>query len=264
MYDIHPGNIIFLLTRNHYVQPDETGFNEVGVALDKVTILVRRKSKLIRIRLDKDGDIEKIRVNKFGDNDISLLIAEYFQKCEKNKRLFSAGMSAIVRRNYKFFTNGYIFPEKKKYENIDHYENCWEKFESLLEVGDSIFTVNQGSIFSRIISGIDHGKWSHVATYIGNGLIGEALVKEGVCIRNLSNYKDRRFEVGAYRLYNKLTEKNKNDIVGFMVRNAIKGTSYNFKGAILCGIKTFLGRDPDPPTPNGLLYKGIFYLVSSM
>jgi hypothetical protein len=112
-------------------------------------------------------------------------------------------------------------------------------------------------LISRLIARFDHGTWSHVGTYTGDGTILEA-IKDGVVERDIEVYRNPRYRLGLYR-HKSMDPKSAVNLVGFM-RSQL-GKRYNFRAAVRLALLKVFGLQPGkglrPPrldelTPNDL------------
>jgi len=108
-----------------------------------------------------------------------------------------------------------------------------------------LFTFDTDSLFSKLISVVDKGPWSHVATCTGEGTIIEALTA-GVQERSIEVYVTPKYRVGLYRFRDGIPDPEKGVAFG---RDQI-GKPYNFSVAAIAGIQKIFMHRRIVPTPN--------------
>jgi hypothetical protein len=81
----------------------------------------------------------------------------------------------------------------------DEFERRWEMLRTVLKDGDHVFCFDSHSRVSRFIAWFDQGVWSHVAGYIGDGMVCEAITS-GVVYRSIDAYHRFGYRIGVYRL----------------------------------------------------------------
>jgi len=255
---VQPGHIILFLDDKTPMPPDSSGCNQVGVVLPNGKVLFFRRNRLREIEVE---NVAKGAKKLISQREPSLLqkIAEYFDTNKKNYFLFRLGMSAIREGKGEIFKSPNIMPVFDYNLSNDEYEKRWNNFLEILELGDFVFTFNKNSIISRFIARLDKGSWSHCGIYSDNGNILESIAS-GVTKRKIEVYKERYIHIGCYRFFNESTAAAKKRV---QIASSFIGISYNYKGAILLGIKMLLGIRllKQAPTPNGLIYTGAMYLV---
>src|ERR1700730_1385812 len=124
-------------------------------------------------------------------------IERFFTQNRPNVDLFFRGLTAITERDEEFFDNPIRLPLLETISD-EEFNRKWQKFLTLLEVADLIMLIDTTSIVSKAIAAIDHGVWSHIATYTGNRMIIEATTK-GVVERSIDVYRLPHYRVGLYR-----------------------------------------------------------------
>jgi uncharacterized protein YycO len=135
----------------------------------------------------------------------------------------------------------------------EQHEANWTEMLPLLQKGDSIFTLDTKSTISRVITYFDQGAWSHVATYVGDGRIIEA-IGEGAVERSIEAYHDSRYRLGIYR-HSGITPEQIDTYIAFM-RSTV-GDRYSYRKVFLVGLRIVMGIWPTGTarrtTPNMLI-----------
>ena len=121
----------------------------------------------------------------------------------------------------------------------------WIALKSLASKGDLLFTFDTANLFSKIISLVDSGPWSHCAIYTGAGTVIEAIAS-GVCERSIDIYADSRYRLGLYRLRSDLQDQD-NTVES---DRSIIGQPYCYRKAVVVGVKKLLRLPRSFPTPN--------------
>ena len=230
---------------------DTTGFNNTGyITADDMVIHPRRS----RIGMTPLARIEK------GPHQLIQLpnlphapqIETFFTNNVINNTLYVMALQQIANANSPFWRSPIKTPILTPISAEEH-ERRWTKMKSVLRRGDGIFTVDTGSVVSRIVTYLDQGTWSHVGTYSGNGQIQEAITS-GVMERSIEAYHHCRYRLGAYRLPG-VTESQIDTMISFS-RTQI-GESYGYRDAITLGLRLALGMWPTAgvahTTPNMLI-----------
>ena len=130
-------------------------------------------------------------------------------------------------------------------------EERWKTLCAMLQLGDVIFTIDTKSIVSKLIARFDHGSWSHVGAYSGQGKITEA-IPIGVVERSIEAYHNPRYRLGVYRRLDMDQAQQVKSICGMTSQI---GARYGFRDAIYLAIHKLLGIRPHGEGshgPNGL------------
>jgi hypothetical protein len=166
-------------------------------------------------------------------------VDSFFTDNRENADLFFQGINAILTRDFSTFVNPIKLPLLQPV-NATEYKGRWRQFVSLLQPPDLIFVLDTRSILSKAIAALDHGVWSHVAQYVGDGQIVEATTA-GVVERSVTVYNTGVHRLGLYR---PTGSGDATKVVAFG-RSQI-GKRYNYKGVLRLGINKFLKIRPQP------------------
>jgi uncharacterized protein YycO len=128
----------------------------------------------------------------------SAQIEEFFTTNVMNNKLYVRALLEIGNVNSTFWNKPIKVPILTPITAEEH-EARWNRMVKLLQKGDGIFTFDTKSPSSRVITYLDQGTWSHIATYAGNGQICEA-IPSGVVERSIEAYRDSRYRLGVYRV----------------------------------------------------------------
>lgn len=224
---------------------DSTGFNKIGYITESQQVIFPWRNRLIKKPLSV---IEKTPHKRFplpegfGNDNVEKFFVENFQTLD----LFNLGLSSILRNDVAYFALPIKLPRLEPIDKQSRY-NRWIALKSLASTGDLLFTFDTASLFSKIISLVDSGPWSHCALYTGERTVIEAITA-GVCERSIDVYADSRYRVGLYRPRSGLV--NRGDIVEF--RQSEIGRPYSYRKAALVGMQKLLRLPLSFPTPNDL------------
>lgn len=189
-------------------------------------------------------------------------IEAFFTLNRDNPELFNRGVQALTE-NLHFFDQPIKLPILKPI-SPDEFEQRWREFVALLRAGDLIKLIDTASTISRLIAHLDHGVWSHSATYVGDGTVCEAITS-GVVERSIEVYHSPRFRLGLYRLRPDPTPERPARMVD-LLRSQI-GSPYNWAGVSRLALGGLLkcGSSIRLPSPNDstfLLDVALVHLVS--
>ena len=168
--------------------------NKVGYVTQACIAIYPLRCGLKKIALSKIKHTHKLvplPSTPLDDN-----IERFFTQNRDNPSLFVRGIKMLTQ-NLDFFKSPVKLPI------LDHitaqdFEVRWAQFVSLIRPGDWIQIIDTKSFVSKTISRIDHGVWSHSATYTGDGNICEAITS-GVVERSIDVYRSYRYRLGLYR-----------------------------------------------------------------
>jgi hypothetical protein len=236
---------------------DVTGFNRVGYITRKNTVIHPRwnrgltETPLTSIQRHPHRLLQRVaKTQTEADN-----VESFFTQNTPSVELFNLGLQAITSANdLSFFENPIRIPILDDI-SPQEFERRWETFSLTLRRADTVFVLDTKSLISRLIARFDHGTWSHVGVYSGEGTIVEAITA-GVVERNVDVYHDPRYRLGIYR-HKTLDSKGAKDLVDAMRSQLGKG--YNFPAVVRLAIVKVLGLRPSggkrPPrlderTPN--------------
>lgn len=233
-------------------KPDNTGFNKTGFITKIGTVIYPFKNKLIESPLEviKKNPYEIFSFSESKEVDKEK-ISDFFIHNWRNQELFEMGLFKILKENdMRYFDSPIKLPFLDPISETER-NDLWKILYQSLVLGDIIATFDSNSFISRMISKIDNGPWSHVAMYSGSGMICEAITS-GVTERPLNVYNREHIRIGLYR--NSCNFSDKEKMINWMRKEI--GKKYNYHGAILTGIRKFLGVKIErgiPPTPNELI-----------
>jgi hypothetical protein len=195
-------------------------------ALSKIERLPHRKIPLPE-GLDATG-VEKF----FADN---------FQTVD----LFNVGLVSLHRGEFDYFANPIKLP---RLDSIDVGQRNlrWNQLTLLIRKGDALFTFDTKSFFSKVITLVDNGPWSHTAICTGEGTVIEAITS-GVQERALEVYAHPRYRVGLYRPIGLHAPEQSLEFLRAQI-----GKPYAYSKAAIAGLQKLLNRRRFAPTPNDL------------
>ncbi len=172
-------------------------------------------------------------------------IETFFTQNRPNADLFFQGLHALGRRDNSFFESPIKLPMLQPI-GADEYEKRWEQFLLLVRPTDQIMIIDTSSLLSRTIASIDHGVWSHVGGYVGNGKIFEVILS-GSVERSLDVYRSQQYRIGLYRVKgfdgDVENPENAKRIEAFIAfcRASIGRTRYNYLGLMRLGLIKIFG-----------------------
>jgi hypothetical protein len=127
---------------------------------------------------------------------------------------------------------------------------------AILQRGDWIFTADSNSRISRLICRWDHGPWSHIGTYTGDGSICEAIPPR-VAERPIDVYRNPRYRLGIYR-HKGMTADETDERIAWDRRQV--GKPYAYRKALRLALWKLIrgrpgkGQDAFLFTPNDVAY----------
>lgn len=243
--------------RSHKVS--KGGHNKFGFLTGDGVLIYpfRRRTRLISYERFSKIPHRWVAVN-LGSHEKN--VTTFFTNNAKNADLFHLGVKALASREWSVFDNPVKLPLLKPI-SLEEFESRWLQLVDTVAVGDFIFTFDSSSWISRLIAYGDCGTWSHVATYVGEGQICEA-ISAGVVERSIAVYHDPKYRLGLYRGPTDSEQISK--MVAF-TRSQI-GKRYNYRGALRLGFRKL--RNVQPKTlrprdtsPNDLAMRLLLVLV---
>ena len=183
-------------------------------------------------------------------------IESFFTENFQTLDLFNLGLSSMIRNDISYFDRPLKLPRLDPIDDRDRNDR-WDLLKAVVAKGDLLFTFDTKSLFSRIISKVDSGPWSHSAMCTGEGTVIEAITT-GVCERPLDVYAPSHYRVGLYRL--KCGLQNQEDLLKFS--RAKIGQPYSYRKAVLVGIEKLLRKPRTVPTPNDLAIQPDLELIA--
>ena len=166
-------------------------------------------------------------------------------------------MNAWINGNMQPFVECRLFPQRPFYIDDDAYNEGWAIFVQSLKPGDAIYTVDTKSYLSRFIAWATHGTWSHVAWYMGDGMISESTTS-GIRTVPIEFYKQRRYWLGAYRhiqlMEAALSSEHCQNVVARDKR--FRHDRYNYLAAMRYGFRSFIGDHSHNLVPNSAMFQG--------
>jgi hypothetical protein len=189
-------------------------------------------------------------------------LEQFFTENYPNASLFSTGFY-FIHSQARFFDHPIKLPILQSISESEFYTR-WDALPSVVEPGDQILCTDTEAWISRTIARLDHGPWSHAATYIGSGLIVEAITSGVVC-RELEAYRHPRFRFGIYRL--EMSRKQQQEMIRWSC-SAI-GAGYDYYGLLRLSIWKLANKMPRPSellvSPNDCAFfppdRRLIYLV---
>ncbi|MEZ0175553.1 MAG: hypothetical protein AB9Q20_14765 [Candidatus Reddybacter sp.] len=227
--------------------PDETGYNKVGYITHSNIVIFQYKKRMVKKELStlrllphqlipiNNNDLDIKKVNAFFENNVLTF------------ELFHIGLTQLLEVNTAYFNRPIKLPKHNEITIKDH-DTRWRELILEHKNGDALLTFDTESLFSKLISIVDKGPWSHVALCTGEGTVIEALTGGGVQERPIEVYENPKYRVGLYRFRNGVPEPEK----GVAFGRAQIGKPYNFSGAAIAGIQKIFMRQRIEPTPNDI------------
>ena len=230
--------IVFFREYDPFYKVDGSGFNKIGYILNNDIVIHPKltrmtKSPLSRIRAKKHSILYLRESLGFNTEAVD----SFFRKNIPNVELINSGYEALIKGDKDFFKHPVKIPILNGI-HTEGFENRWQEFITRLRPGDLIMSVDTRSVFSRLITWVDQGCWSHTSCYVGEGKILEA-VPAGVVERNLEIYHSPRFRLGIYRVDPEPTPEQVAMQLKF-ARSQI-GKKYSYYGAVRLGIRKLFG-----------------------
>lgn len=156
-----------------------------------------------------------------------------------NPQLFFHAIRAL-KDDLGYFDHPIKLPRLAPISAVE-FEARWATLESAIRAADSLFTIDTKSRVSRLIARLDGGPWSHVATFLGDGLLHEAVAPR-VTLTPLSHYHDPRFRLGLYRVPGEIASEKIDALRMFAVSTV--GDRYNYHGMIKVGLRKLILQNP--------------------
>jgi Permuted papain-like amidase enzyme, YaeF/YiiX, C92 family len=207
-----------------------------GLAETPLTRILRHRHTLFQMAVSSQADVDNIE--------------RFFTENARSIELFNSGLAALgaggIQQNLSFFDNPIRLPVLDPITH-EEFEQRWAVFRSIVCSGDVIEAIDTKSLVSRLIARFDHGTWSHVGLYSGNGTILEA-TSAGVVERDLDVYHNKNYRLGVYRA-GKLSTRQA-EVMARFGRSQL-GKPYNFRGLFrLAAFKTFGLKPTGSPARN--------------
>ena len=224
----------------HHV--DETGFNKIGYITQRGTVVHPRWNRGLT-----ESPADRIRRLPHGLFQVALpsravedRIEKFFTMNVSSIELFSCGITLLGRGDSLSFFDSPVRVPILEPISREEFEWRWAVFRSILQPADTIAVIDRESLVSRLIARIDHGTWSHVGGYSGDGTILEA-IRQGVCERSIEVYHDPRYRIGVYRMRD-LSSEAARRIVSNM-RSQL-GIAYSFRKLVRLAVLKLFGIRP--------------------
>jgi YD repeat-containing protein len=239
---------------------DQTGFNKVGFVTENGVVIYPRRSRIAKKSLNAIRT-RPHRIIQLTNHPRAKEIEIFVTSNIINTAMFVTGIQMIGQPTSPFWDSPIELPILTPIKPAEH-EKKWSTLLNTLQKGDSVFTLDTGSIASRLITYLDQGTWSHVGTYTGEGRIIEVRTSSGVTERSIEAYHNPRYRLGVYRLGGSAEQIDK------MIEwyRSQLGKPYAFKKVLRLGIRMILGMWPDhietrQVTPNRIIAIWPFQLV---
>lgn len=236
-------------------------YNRIGIYVGNRQFVEKRFGRLrvSQINKYKNNELQVCRLKNCTDKRRSQIV-DYLLRNLHCGYAYDLCLMKMMKEDREFFKNPTDFPKKIMYKNQREYEIRWNKMIRKIQVADLVFTLDRYSPISWLIIKIDRGIWSHVAGYVGNGQIIEAIFK-GVTKNSITKYKKKRYRVGIYRAREGFKREEKKKIVQY-AHNTL-GDGYAFHKLIYTGvIKLLKLKLPYPPTPRDMIMSGKLKLIA--
>ena len=164
----------------------------------------------------------------------------FTQNCD-NFWLFNVGIHALNPNGaYPNFFDAPIKLPLPEHRSDAQFYKRWDTLMDVLQRGDFVFTADSESRISRLICRWDQGPWSHVATYIGDGIVHEAIPPR-VSERPIDVYRNPRYRLGVYRLKD-ITADQAEELIAFGHRQL--GKPYAFGKVLRLVLWKIIGGRP--------------------
>lgn len=221
---------------------DETGFNKVGYVTQRGTVIHPRLNRgLTETPLTRIRRFPHILRRRTASAQAEVdNVERFFTENKPSIELFNSGMAAIAtEQDLSFFDNPIRIPVL---DIITHeaFEHRWAVFRSILRPADIIGVIDTRSLISRLIARFDHGTWSHVGCYSGDGTILEAF-SAGVVERDIEVYYDQKYRLGVYRA-SSLHMEGAEAVVRY--QRSQLGARYNYRGVFRLAMFKIFGIQP--------------------
>jgi hypothetical protein len=247
---------------------DNTGFNKIGYITRKNTVVHPRWNRglteavLSRVQRYPHRLFERIASTQTEADNVEA----FFTQNTPSVELFNLGFQTLACANdLSFFENPIRIPVLDDI-SPQEFERRWEIFSSTLRQADIIFVLDSKSLISKLIARFDHGTWSHVGGYSGEGTVVEAIA-QGVVERDIAVYRNPRYRLGIYR-YKTLDPQSATRMVDF--GRSQLGRPYSFRALTRLAVLKLFGIQPGrgvrPPrlnevTPNDLARSDSLVLI---
>lgn len=234
---------------------DDCGFNKVGYVTQSRVVIFPRRHQLVGEHLSA---IEKLPHKFFllpealGVESVERFFTENFQALD----LFNLGLLSILKNDIAYFVRPLRLPRLDPIDNRTRNER-WVSLKSLVAEGDLLFTLDTSSFFSRVISRVDRGPWSHCAMCTGEETVIEAITS-GVCERPLDVYADFHYRIGLYRFRCGLPNRKHT----IEISRSKMGQPYSYRKSVLAGIQKLVRKPRTMPTPNDLAIQPDLELIT--
>ena len=189
--------------RDPWFRRDGTGHNKVGFISKSDEVIYPVRRHFVRVPLatlrKRMGSVEMWTHERHVSEEQERQIETFFAQNVLNPLLMTKGINLIATaEDLRWFEHPIRLPVLSPIDSAEHKQR-WSELISILKIGDSIFTVDQGSRISRAIASVDLGTWSHCGFYSGDGRILEAIT-QGVVERSIAAYEKPRYRIGVYRI----------------------------------------------------------------
>jgi hypothetical protein len=265
MIAVHPGDLAIFYDDRFPPDPSDDPLappvNRVAVFVDESGALYldkrRWKSKVRHISTADATALNNLQLRRFTKIEFASQIAVYFRTHRKNPSYFQAGLNAWINGNMQPFVECRLFPQRPFYIDDDAYNESWTIFAQSLKPGDAIYTVDTESYLSRLIAWATHGTWSHVAWYVGDGMISESTTS-GIRTVPIEYYRHRRYWLGAYRHIELMEAAVSSEHCQSLVTSdtRFRRDRYNYPAAMYYGFRSFIGDHSHNLVPNSAMFQG--------
>jgi Permuted papain-like amidase enzyme, YaeF/YiiX, C92 family len=230
--------------------------NKVGYITKENIVIYPYYLRLRRLplaKLPRPYDVWTLPASPIESN-----VEVFFTQNHDNFWMFNMGMHALDPNGAypNFFDVPIKLPLPDHRSDAEFYER-WDTMMRLLQRGDFIFTADSESRVSRLICRWDQGPWSHTATYIGDGIVHEAIPPR-VSERPIDVYRNPRYRIGVYRLKGGMTDEEAGRLMGFARRQS--GKPYAYRKVLRLALWKLIGGRPGKKqdaflvSPNDMTY----------
>jgi hypothetical protein len=234
--------------------PDQSGFNKVGYVTQSEIVVFQRRNRVIEKKLRNITNFP-YQLYAIPEGFDTCKLDTFFLENFQTPGLFHTGLASVKDGRSTYFDNPIKLPRLGNIE-IESRMAKWRQLQEQIQKGDTLFTFDSKSLFSKLITLVDNGPWSHCGTCTGDGTVIEALTS-GVVERPIDSYSDPRYRVGLYRVISGTDDPDRR--IAF--HRSQLGKRYNYRGAIIAGLRKLANRKTIAPTPNDLAASSTLDLV---
>jgi hypothetical protein len=231
-----------------------------GVALDRTTWLYR-PSRYSRTSVIKHEPPKAEIFVRFSDPELDRALSTIVARSRVDLRRATLLFNALDKCNLGLLVGEDPFPQTQNPLEESDFWSSWDFITSEILPGDRLFSRDTRDGISSVIANIDEGSWSHVSTYIGDGLLHEIEPPRSNIVQ-LRLYANPTYRLALFRdQYSvwmspaRLQAESRQLTVRAKTN---QGNLYDLFGALCAGIENVFSNEPNRPTPNSLIRSGGF------